>query len=334
MTVFVMASVLLALFVFGFVLRPLWRAQPVAGTGLVLMLALASGLLYSLVGTPRSLDPAQRTAPETLAQAIVQLETELERDPNQVEGWRLLGGAYLSEGRIADAGNAYNRALKLAPDDPGLLAEAAEARARATEGRRFDAEAVEMLERALAQAPDHQRARWFLGIAQRQAGQPAEAVKTWEPLLALVDPATAASLRPQINQARADAGLAPLAEQAVPVPSAVSITVSVSLDPKLAMQYPDNASVFVIARQANGAPMPVAVEKLRATSFPLTVTLDDADSLMPTMKLSQLEQVQLSARISASGDASAQPGDFESAPVLLDTGPAGVAALLIDRVVK
>jgi cytochrome c-type biogenesis protein CcmH len=55
---------------------------------------------------------------------------------------------------------------------------------------------------------------------------------------------------------------------------------------------------------------------------------------MPTMKLSQLDKLQLSARVSASGDASAQPGDFESAPVLVDAAPVVAAALLIDRIVK
>jgi cytochrome c-type biogenesis protein CcmH len=333
MSAFVIAGVVLALLALGYVLHPIWRTRPVLGASLIVLLGATSGLLYTVVGTPRALDPAQRAVPETLADAITQLKAELERDPNQVEGWRLLARAYLAQNKLADAGNAFDRALKLAPDDADILTEAAEARALAAEGRRFDEEAVSMLRHALDQQPDHQRARWFLGIAQRQAGQPAEAVKTWEPLLGQVDPATVASLRSQINAARADAGLEPLPEEIAAV-SPVTITVSVSLDPALAMQYPDGASVFVIARQADGAPMPVAVEKLQAARFPLTVTLDDSDSLMPTMKLSQLDKIQLSARVSASGDASAQPGDFESAPVLVDAAPEVAAALLIDRIVK
>lgn len=334
MAAFVMAGVVLAVLVLGYVLRPIWGAKPGLGIGMIVLIGAAAGLLYTVVGTPRALDPAQRAIPETLADAITQLGTELVRDPNQVEGWRLLARAYLAQGNVAEAGNAFDRALKLAPDDADLLTEAAEARALATEGRHFDAEAVSMLRHALAQQPGQQRARWFLGIAQRQAGQPAEAVRTWEPLLEQVDPATAASLRPQINAARADAGLEPLPEDVAAAASPVRVTISVSLDPALAMRYPDGASVFVIARQANGAPMPVAVEKLQAAQFPLTVTLDDSDSLMPTMKLSQLDKIQLSARVSASGEASPEAGDFESAPVVVDAAPEVAAALLIDRIVK
>ena len=334
MTAFVIASALLVLLVLVFVLRPLWRTRPVAGIGVLATLAVTTGLVYALVGTPRALDPAQRKAPETLSEAITQLRTELERDPNQVEGWRLLARAYDAEGKLPEARDAYARAVQLAPDEPALLAEAAEARAKAADGRRFDAEAISMLQHALQVEPMHQRARWFLGIAQRQAGQAADAVATWEPLLAAVDANTATSLREQINLARADAGMEPLPAIAKPDANTARITVSVSLDPALAMQYPDGAVVFVIARQPDGPPMPVAAEKLRVTGFPLKVTLDDGNSPMPTLKLSQVEQVELVARISASGDATARPGDFESAPVRVEPGPDAAAALMIDHVIE
>ncbi len=334
MTAFVIASALLVLLVLVFVLRPLWRARPAAGIGVLIALAVTTGLVYALVGTPRALDPAQRKTPETLSEAITQLRTELERDPNQVEGWRLLARAYDAEGQLPEARDAYARAVQLAPDEPALLAEAAEARAKAADGRQFDAEAISMLQQALQIEPMHQRARWFLGIAQRQAGQAAEAVATWAPLLAAVDANTASSLREQINLARADAGMEPLSAAAEPNANAARITVSVSLDPALAMQYPDGAVIFVIARQPDGPPMPVAAEKLRATGFPLTVILDDSDSPMPTLKLSQVDQVEVIARISASGDATARPGDFESAPARVAPGPDAAAALMIDHVIE
>lgn len=336
MTSFIFASVVLAVLTLGYVLRPLWQPHPVAGLGVLALLGLVAGLTYGLVGTPAALDPAQHRPPTSFAEAITQLEAKLERDPGQVEGWRLLGRSYAAEGRLGEARDALARAVKLAPDDPDLLAEAAEARAVAADNHEIDAEAVAMLRQALAREPMHQRARWFLGIAQRQAKQPAEAAKTWEPLLTLVDGNTAASLREQIDAARSDAGLPPLPADtpARPTPATPGINVSVSLDPALAMRLPDNATVFVIARQPGGPPMPVAVEKLAAVQLPLVITLDDGDSLMPTLKLSQLAQVEISARVSASGDATAHPGDFEAAPVLTDVAPNAAAALLIDRVVE
>jgi cytochrome c-type biogenesis protein CcmH len=59
----------------------------------------------------------------------------------------------------------------------------------------------------------------------------------------------------------------------------------------------------------------VAVERHGVADLPFTATLDDADSPMPTLKLSQLREVELVARLSASGNAMKQDGDVESAPV-------------------
>ncbi|MEG3192608.1 tetratricopeptide repeat protein [Lysobacter sp. D1-1-M9] len=333
MTAFVIIGVALALLALAYVARPLWRATPTACVAVVATLALLTGATYLWIGTPDALDPANRRSPETLPEAIAQLETELERDPRQIEGWRLLGSAYTAAARLDEARDAHARAVALDPEDPNLLVEAAESRANAAPGRRFDDAATAMLERAVEQQPMHQRARWFLGIARRQAGQHAEAAATWEPLLAVVEPGTAASLRPQIDAARSDAGLEPLPPAASESGSARSITVSVSLDPALAMRLTQGAVVYVIARQPGGASMPVAVERLSANALPSVITLDDADSPMPTLTLSQLGEVEITARISASGDAAARRGDFEAAPATVSADQEA-AALMIDRVVE
>lgn len=326
---FVAAGLVLAVLTLAYVLRPLWRTRRVAGLAVVAGLTFATGLTYFAIGTPAALDPAQRRAPETLADAISQLEAELQRDPNQIEGWRLLGRAYVAEGNAGKAAEALGRGLKLSPDDPDLLAETAEMRALATPQRQFDAEGVAMLRHAIEVQPMHQRARWFLGIAQRQAKQPAEAARTWEPLLTVVDAAAAEPLRAQIDAARKEAGLAPL-QPAAASASSGGLKVKVTVAPALASKVPPNASLFVIARQPGGPPMPVAAEKRAARDFPLEVTLDDGDSPMPTLKLSQLERVEVLARISASGDATPQPGDLEA--VAKPTGNAGVVELVIDSV--
>ncbi len=331
---FVIAALVLAVLTLTYVLRPLWRTRRAAGIAVVAGLTLATGLAYLAIGTPTALDSAQRRAPETLADAISQLEAELARDPNQVEGWRLLGRAYIAEGNSAKAADALSRAVKLVPDDPDLLAEAAEIRALAAPERRFDAQGVSMLQHAIELQPMHQRARWFLGIAQRQAAQPAEAARTWEPLLTVVDGAAAAPLRAQIDAARAEAGLPPLPPSAVAavasVPAQGGLKVKVTVAPELAAKVPANASLFVIARQAGGPPMPVAVEKLPAKDFPREVVLDDGDSPMPTMKLSQLDKVEVLARISASGNAMPQAGDLEAKARPSDKS--GVVELVIDQV--
>lgn len=314
MAVFLALAAVLTLAVLAVLLRPLWRDARAAMVGIALVAMVSTALLYRIVGAPQALDAANLKAPETLGDAIAQLEAELQRNPAQAEGWRLLAQAYQRENQAAKARDAYAKAVALTPEDVDILTEAAQARALADDQRLFDAEAVGLLQRALKADPGHQRARWFLGIAQRQGGDDAAAAATWEPLLARVDAATAASLRKEIDNARAAAGMQALPEAA---PVATGLAVKVSLDPDFAarVRLRGDAVVFVIARQVGGAPMPVAAEKHGVSELPFRTTLDDGDSPMPTLKLSQMREVDLIARLSTSGDAGKQDDDIESKPV-------------------
>ena len=334
---FVAISIVLALAVFGVALRPLWRESRALVLGGFVALGLATFALYRLMGTPTAIGQVAANAmPTTLAEAIPQLQAALERDPNQPEGWVLLGKSLATEGRLAESSEAFARAVELLPDDPDLLVEAAQSRLYASSQRKLDPQAIAWVKHALSVQPGHQRATWLLGISQRQQGQPAEAAKTWEPLLAQVDAATAATLRKQIDAARADAGLPPLpapAESAGPASSASALSVKVALDPDFAarVRLRGDATVFVIARIPDGPPMPVAVERHSLQDLPLTVTLDDSDSLMPTQKLSALKEVELVARLSASGDATRQEGDLESKPVRVAIPTTAPVELLLGR---
>ena len=95
------------------------------------------------------------------------------------------------------------------------------------------------------------------------------------------------------------------------------------------VRLPEGAVVYVIARQTEGPPMPVAVERLPVSALPTVVTLDDGDSPMPTRKLSQLREVELVARLSESGVANKQDGDIESKPVRVTLPAKGPVELVI-----
>jgi len=217
--------------------------------------------------------------------------------------------------------------VRYAPRDADLLAQAAEARALAAPDHRFDAEAMAYLRRALAMQPDHQRTRWFIGVAQRQSGKAADAAATWQALLADVDPATANALRPQIDAARADAGLPALPADAMPAERVLVVTVDIA--PELRRALPADSAVFVLAREPGGMPMPVAAKRLRLADLPATLNLTDADSPMPTRRLSQLAKVEVLARVSRSGEANAASGDLESPAKLVATDAR--VALTIDH---
>ncbi len=336
MATFIAIAVLLSLIVLGAVLWPLWRDSRMLVVGGVVALGLATFALYRITGTPAAIDQvatANAAMPATLDAAIAELREALKRNPNQAEGWQLLARTLASQGKAAESSEAYTQAVKLLPDDPNLLVEAAQARLFAAADRKLDAQAVAWVKHALTLQPGHQRGTWLLGISQRQNGQPAEAARTWEPLLAQVDTATAATLRTQINDARAEAGLPALPAPAPAAPSANALTVKVSLDPDFAarVRLRGDTTVFVIARIPGGPPMPVAAEKHSLQDLPLTLTLDDSDSPMPTQKLSALKEVEVFARLSASGDPMRQEGDIESAPVVIKLPSSAPVELVLGR---
>lgn len=317
------------------VLRPL-RAGGSHRPFVIAMLALglAGGALYLLVGTP---DAAERTAtsdePATLEDGVQALQQALAKDPQRADGWALLGRSQLALGKLAEATAAFDRAVRLAPDDPGILVEAAQARAQAAPGKQFDDQALQWLRHANALAPESERAGWLIGIALRQRGQDAEAAKAWEALLPTLEPGAARALREQIAIARGAAGLPPRVE--TPAPAAAgdhALAVQVRFAPGTAMDPAwANATVFVIARAPGGPPMPVAVQKHPASQLPLLVTLGDGDSPMPTSTLSQLQEVEVLARLSRSGQANRQPDDVETAPVRVRLPHAGPVPLVFDR---
>lgn len=299
---------------------------------MVVAVGVAGSALYYLVGTPEAAAPTARTGePASLREGVVELQRALERDPQRADGWALLGRSQQALGNLAEANRAFARAVQLAPNEPELLVEAAQTRAQADPAKQFDDTALQWLRHAQRLAPGSERAGWLIGIAQRQRGQDAEAAATWEALLPRLDPGAATALREQIAIAREKAGLPAAAAPSAAATAAPALTVTVALDPAFAARarLRDDASIFVIARIPGGPPMPVAVEKHRLADLPLRVTLDDADSPMPTQPLSALKEVEVFARLSASGQANRQEGDIDSPAVRVPLPHAEPVPLLI-----
>lgn len=315
-------TALITVLALGVVLAPLWRGSRGLVVGMVVILLGATFALYRVVGTPAALlhgtDAQAAATPTNMDDAIAQLRNALKRDPDHADGWVLLGRALAARDQLADARDAFARAAHLSPDNADILVAAAQAQMAAADDHRLDARSTAWLRHALQIEPGHQRARWYLGAAERQAGDAAAAAATWQPLLDQVDGSTRADLLEQIQAARKDAGLTPLdaAHSAGTAGTSNGLIVHVALAPALAaaVQNDPQARIFVIAREP-GKPMPVAAEKRTLDALPLTAILDDNDSPMPTNKLSQLKQVEVVARLSRSGSVARSEGDAESAPV-------------------
>jgi cytochrome c-type biogenesis protein CcmI len=109
------------------------------------------------------------------------------------------------------------------------------------------------------------------------------------------------------------------------------ITVQVALNPKFKGQVGPKDTVFVFAKAAQGPPMPLAIMRLTASQLPASVTLTDGMGMVPNVTLSQFPQIVLGARISKSGNATAQPGDLQTMSAATTTAQTEPVQLTIDQ---
>lgn len=337
MVYFVLGTVVLVALALAFVFAPMWRQARVVALATALLVVLGTGVVYITFGTPMALtEQAHLRQPGTLEEAVDSLARHLQANPDELEGWMLLGRSRKSQERFTEAEAAFAQAYRLAPENPDVLVEYAEAIILASPGRRVEGEALEMLAAALEANPLQQRALLLMGVHHQQQGRPAEAAEAWEQLLQVIGPEAAPSLRQRIQGVRAEAGLPPLED--APALAEVEhegtrMHVRVELNPLLRDRDISDATLFVIARQIDGPNMPVAVHRQPVTGFPVEVTLSDASAMLPQLKLSDLRAVRLDARISLSGDAAPRAGDLEAESSIVTVGDGRRETLVIERVV-
>lgn len=168
-------------------------ALPVLAVGLYLSIgqpnlpgqtfaAHPSDLLLA-ASTPQA-EPARLAGVETM---VTRLAARLEREPDDLKGWQLLGMSYASLERFPEAARGYQRAIALAPRDAALRALYGEALVNAAGGK-VTAEATRAFDAALAQDANETRALFYRGVSFDQAGQSRRALAVWTALLRTGDP--------------------------------------------------------------------------------------------------------------------------------------------------
>ncbi|MDH4061686.1 MAG: c-type cytochrome biogenesis protein CcmI [Aquincola sp.] len=334
-----------------------------SAVALLIGLPLLAIAMYARLGSSDGLDPAIVSAPQgdphaagqmDMEQAVQRLADRMKAEPDNPDGWALLGRSYAQMQRFEDARDAYAQAMARKRDDPQLLADYADALAM-TQGRNLEGEPEKLVLRALAIDPDHVKALALAGTAAMARRDYANAVKHWTRARGLIpeDNPLAQGLDSGIAEARAAGGMpaaaavatapgagpraqgpaAPTAAPPAAPAGAGGIRVTVSLAPALAAKVQPGDTLFVFARAAEGPRMPLAIVRMPVPAIdkqPVTVQLDDSSAMSPAMKLSGASRVVVVARVSRQGGAAPVAGDLEgeSAP----REPKGDIKLVIDRV--
>ncbi len=274
--------------------------------------------------------------PRTVGEMTAHLEQAVKEQPDSAEAWYFLGRTYMNQERPADAAKAFARVVELAGRQPELLGQWAQAQYFAGD-RQWSEQLQALTDEALQADPQELTSLGLLGIAAYEEGRYQDAVRFWEQLVAALpenDPSREA-IRGGIERARqqvdggsgnAAAGEAPAAAST----QAAALQIQVQLDPKVAETVSPEDSVFVFARAVNGPPVPLAAKRLTVGDLPATVTLSDADAMVPSLKISSVEQVTVMARVSRTGDAT--KGEWMGQSEALETrGDKNAVRLMIDR---
>ncbi|SDW37024.1 c-type cytochrome biogenesis protein CcmI [Thiocapsa roseopersicina] len=289
---------------------------------------------------------------------VERLAERLAEDPNNVDGWLMIGRTYFTMRRPEQALEAVSRAYALAPERPDVMLAYAEALA-ANSNNSLEGEPAALIEQVLKADPDNVSARWLSGMLYYQRGQFTAAATAWQRILDEMDPASedAADMREMITEAQTRAGAPSNAAAAPSVPAAAeptepaaaqraqaespaapaptagaSVTADVSLDQAISAGAAPDDIVFIFARAVAGPPMPLAVQRVQVKDLPTRVTLDDSMAMMPEMSLSSFPQVMIGARVAKSGQATPQPGDLEGESGPIDSAGKTQVAVVIDRI--
>ncbi len=337
MVTFVLLAAALSLAAVAAVVVPLLRPTP-AGTAPASRAALASTTLLLLGAAGLYLSwsnwPWHAPAPGNSPQAMVaRLARHLEHDPQDLDGWLMLGRSYSVLQEYPLAVRAFARADRLSG---GRSAEALVGQAEAlalSDQNELDGRAARLIERALQLDPRSGKALFLGGLIAARQGNLPLARQRFAALLTMDPPAT---VRPLIEQqisiidetlARKSAAAPQTAAAAADAAQTV-VTVNVSVSPKLAAAAA-GGSLYVFVRDPARSGPPLAVKRLESY-FPQSVALGASDAMIPGRSFTAGQSVQVVARIARSGSPVAVSGD-PFGQITYQVGRDGVVGLVIDR---
>ena len=234
-----------------------------------------------------------------LQQFSLGLRASLQNDPANVQNWAMLGrlGMVLNNSQLAS--QAFERALRLAPEDTGLKSDYAEVLVRSPDPQ-DNRQAQLLLQDMLGKQPQDARLLTLLAADLFAQQKYPEAIRYWQQLLPQLAPGSGQrdAVEKGIEQAKTNAGL-----------QTSQLTVNIDLSTSAKRMLPQNGVLYISVTDGV-SPVPVAVKRIPLSHFPLSLVLDDSNAMVPERLLSAQHQLQVRARISRDGSAKPQKDDW------------------------
>jgi len=327
---------------------------------LSLLIPVSAVSLYLLLGNTKALLPqppvkqmeliGNNLAPEgdghqEISSMVDNLVKRLENEPDNLEGWKMLGQTYAIMGRFDEAKDVYAKLLAKSPDSPEALVNLADVFAM-TQGGSLMGKPVELINKALSIDPKNLKALALAGTAEFEKGEFMQATVYWDELLAMIpgESKLAKSVSGSIKQAKllasGNGGEVLIAKEQSPESdkdlsnkvSSPTVSGVVNISPALLAKVSPEDKLYIYARAKNGPKMPLAIVILQAKDLPAKFTLKDGMGMNPNMKLTSFPEVIISARVTKSGKAVPVNGDLQGFSEVIKIGDQNVSILIDQQV--
>ena len=270
---------------------------------------------------------------EQLLTNIEILEKRLEQTPDDLDGWKLLAEAHRVLGQYTAAAEAYERLEELAElSDVEIILDYAESLIMSENNY---SKVQILLDRALSRDADNNKATFLYGVLNFNRNEYQQALIHWEGLYAASSDQMPTEMRDTLANMIVEArkrSAETMLEQNEQVDGSLHLIVRLHAD-LAELVAPENI-IFVYVRAVDGPPMPLAVKRITVADLPAELTLDDNDTMIEGMSLSQFDEVNIFARVSRSGEARQQAGDLIGSQHLVLSDNPGEVVIDINEIVK
>ncbi|AUX73266.1 c-type cytochrome biogenesis protein CcmI [Erwinia pyrifoliae] len=248
----------------------------------------------------RAMNPnARPLTMEQLARLALGVRSELQQSPDNFNDWMLLGRLGMVLNNASTASQAFRRALQLSPNDTGARMSYAEVLARSGDPQ-DNREASAILNEMVSHDRRNLQLLGLLAFNNFSLQNYAQAMDIWQKMLQLLaaDDGRVALIQRSIAEAKSALG-----------GQENRLALTVRLSDAAEKMLPLRGVLYISVTDGN-SPIPVAVKEVPLSHFPLSLTLDDSNAMMPDRLLSAQRQLQVRVRISRDGSAHPQPGDW------------------------
>ncbi|GKT12625.1 MAG: cytochrome c-type biogenesis protein CcmH [Thiomicrorhabdus sp.] len=230
---------------------------------------------------------------------IAKLEQKMATNELNLEDTMLLGRSYMMNGDFAKAVTALDKANNLEANSLDILIPLADSIAQSQKGQ-YTGRSYEVLQQAKGIDPKNPMVLWLLARGEYQLGNKEQSVTYLTQLYNMLEPGSKNQQNVGMQLAQmghAPEGFKPPTAEQPSASAGVAIKVTLEISPEMKEKL-KGTTAFIYAKSQTGMPMPIAAKKMPSEELTTTITITQADELLPNRKLIDIAKIKVGIKIS------------------------------------